>query len=78
MQVIITPQYVTTAVEYAECGGDTAFRLMELSVEFPVLLVMRGGEVVELEAGRMGRARAGRALLSQRASVFDSQSFLED
>lgn len=51
---------------------------MELSVEFPVLLVMRGGEVVELEAGLMGRARAGRALLSQRASVFDSQSFLED
>lgn len=25
----------------------------------------------------MGRARAGRALLSQWASVFDSQSFLE-
>lgn len=47
MQVIITPQYVTTTVEYAECGGDMAFSLMELSVEFPVLLVMRGGEVVE-------------------------------
>lgn len=47
MQVIITPQYVTTAVEYADCGGDTAFRLTEVSVAFPVLLVMRGGEVVE-------------------------------